>query len=185
MVEPVIKNLEPRSASLLFISLIGLTLLASYLYLFKQPWQTLAATRLTLEELRSQERDPVSIDAEIEAIESEITDLRQELNGDGPVLPPNQLVAHIIRQLDQSARANAVQLGGVRPGNRARVLMFSELPFHVEVSGSYHNLYRWLNEVESRLGPLVVKQFEISPLPGKDDDRQMQLTIVSYRYEEK
>lgn len=161
------------------LGIIGLTLTAAWLYQFKQPWKNYSEWQATLDRLQLEKQHASPLDNDILQIEDHIKALNKELNGDGPRLPGNQMVAHVIGRLDEIAEQHRVHLDGVRPGNSRRVLMFSETPYHVDIRGSYVNLFQWLSDVESKLGPLTIKEYKIDP--GTGVTRRMKLTMVSYR----
>ena len=165
---------------MIFLAMITLTLLATYLYVFKKPWATLVIRQTALRELKDEQQNSTPLGSDIEQTEKQIALLEHELNG-GSKLPAKQLVAHIINQLDQIAKNHGVKLSGITPGNKKSILMFDEIPFHIEINGDYHNLYDWLQEVGSRLGPMVVKEFEIQPNKTEKHSLEMRLTIASYR----
>ena len=58
--------------------------------------------------------------------------------------------------------------------------MFEELPYTVEVEGSYFSIHRWLYDVEEELRPMVVKQFQLSPGRG-GEGVVLDLKLVAYR----
>ena len=55
-----------------------------------------------------------------------------------------------------------------------------EIPFDVEVSGRYFDLYQWLLDAEQQLRPMVVKRFHLLS-PARGTIIRMQLRIVAYR----
>ena len=58
--------------------------------------------------------------------------------------------------------------------------MFDEVPFDIEVAGGYFDLCRWLQQVETELRPMVVKQFQVAS-KGAEKRLKMSLRVVSYR----
>ena len=180
MLEQLTKYIPARVMPVVIVAIMGLTLTASYVYLFEIPWKNYNEWKMTLSRLQQEQENAIPLDKDIRMINEQITRLSKELNGDGPLLPANQMVAHVIGKLDEIADQHNVRLGGVRPGNSKKVLMFSETPYHIDIKGSYINLFEWLYDVESKLGPLVIKEYNIEPI-NQDEMRRMQLTMVSYR----
>jgi len=169
-----------RTMILLCVSVLGLSLLAGYLYVIKPPLAELAELEDTVFETRRSRPIDGPADVSIAALERDIADLEARLGGSGRELAPNEMVAFVIGQLDLIARSRHVQLVSVEPGAVARVFEFDEIPFHIEVVGGYFHLVDWLQEAEQKLGPMVIKSFEISP-SGGENSRRMHLTMVSYR----
>jgi Tfp pilus assembly protein PilO len=178
------KNIQPKMLVFLLASLLLLTLTAAYLYLLKKPFSEYKQSQQTLVLLENELETGLSLSNLIEASQQSITELDKQLYGSSQQRPINQIIAFVIGKLDQIADKNSVKLVSVKPGNVENRQIFQELPFIIELSGSYLSLYDWLNDVENVLGPIVVKQFSISP-KNSTENRQMQLTIVSYRFEKK
>ena len=176
-----LEQLPPRTLPLVLASAFALTLLACYLYLFKQPlaqYRDLVSQHdRSAAELQAQRS---SYDAaEIAALQSAIASAEDRLYGEGPRPGPRDLVPHVVDRLDGLSRDHAVSLRSVKPGKVEQVLMFDEVPFDIAVQGRYFDLYDWLLDVESALRPMVVKHFRIHPA-GEAGTLQMDLRIVSY-----
>ena len=58
--------------------------------------------------------------------------------------------------------------------------VLDELPYEVEVSGGYLDLFRWLRDAESELRPMVVKSFEMAKEP-EGAGVHLKLRLVAYR----
>jgi Tfp pilus assembly protein PilO len=181
--DELLDQVPPRSLMLLLIAVPLLVAAASYLYVFKKPLANYRTTLGTLVQLESETRSQQPLDQQIESTAQVLEELEGKLLGDGPRLPANQMVAWIIGRLDVIANTHGVQLVSVEPGGGSAVLMFDEIPFHVEVSGSYFDLFDWLGDAESALGPMVIKQFTLERV-GNEERLRMRLTMVSYRHRE-
>jgi Tfp pilus assembly protein PilO len=93
------------------------------------------------------------------------------------------MIAFVIGQMDRIAATHAVKLISVEPGNIEKIFLFQELPFHVVVTGNYFSLFDWLDQVERDLGPVVIKEFELTSEPDSAM-RRFTLTLVSYQFAE-
>ncbi len=69
--------------------------------------------------------------------------------------------SYVIQTLDRISSRHSVELVGVRPLAIGEVLMFDELPYDVEVTGSYLRLWDWLQDMEAELRPMVVNSYEL------------------------
>lgn len=161
-------------------SAIVLFVLGSYLYLFKD---SLAEYAL-MKETRTMLQEAVDSDAQLAVAitdrQHQVEALAKRLQGESSPLPVNQLVAQTIDRLDRIAAHHDIQLVSVTSDEPKLVASFEGLPFSIEVVGKYQRLAGWLREVEINLSPMVVKQFEIIPLPG-EEPLTMRVEIVSYR----
>lgn len=124
-----------------------------------------------------------SIGDEIEKTESDITQLNRNLHGDLGDLPESQMGAYLIGRLQEISWRNHIRLLGVRPGTGSNLGNLEEVPFNVEVSGDYFDLYTWAQDLAKDLGFLAISHFNISPLNSADgsSDVKASFTIVSYR----
>lgn len=161
---------------------ILMTILTSYLYVFKQPIQVLHQQQKKLTTLKNDVNTEVSLKNQIEKQKKLVDQLQIKLNGSDSKLPVNKMVAYVIGTLDEIANRHHVKLSSVKPKNANKLFTFKELPFQVEISGDYFSLFAWLQDVEKELGPIVIKQFDISSI---GQEREMLLTIAAYQFEDK
>ena len=179
MLQRMLQQLDQRMLLALLLAIPCLSATASYLYLFKKPLAQYAQTTESLQRLEGEAESEQPLSGDILQLRQEIEQLNRRLRGDNPALATNEMVAYVIGRLDLIAADHAVQLVSVAPGSPTGVLMFEEIPFHIEVTGSYFSIFRWLHEIEAALGPMVVKQFDLQPSIG--NERRMRLVMVSYR----
>jgi Tfp pilus assembly protein PilO len=177
------KQLKPQMLAILLVSLIVLTIAASYLYVLKRPIQDFRQARQTLESLETEIQSGVPLDSQIELFQQQTEQLHQQLHGSSQKLPLNQMIAFVIGQMDRIAATHDVKLIRVEPGNIEKIFLFQELPFHVVVTGNYFSLFDWLDQVERDLGPVVIKEFELTSEPDSAM-RRFTLTLVSYQFAE-
>ena len=175
-------RLEPRTLRLALLGTLAVVLLGAYFYGFKgelKEFDQLGRLHLQSEEELAS-REGAAGEVRIAVLEEEIAALDARLYGKGLPQPPSQMVSHIIGQLDALAVRHRVDLMSVKPGPRGEVLSFAEVPFDVEIAGGYFDLFAWLQEAETELRPMVVKQFRMAP-GARDAGIQMSLRVVSYR----
>lgn len=178
----LIEDLESRTVLLILFSVVALTLAGAYVYLLEAPIKEyVRLVRLSDEAAREVRSERSEIDAaRLRRLEREVRDLEEFLYGQTPQHSASEMVSYIIGQLDVLATKHEVQLIGVKPGSVARVLMFEEIPFDVEVSGSYLHLFGWLQEAQRALHPMVLKEFHIAA-GAEDEALRVSLRVVSYR----
>ena len=176
------QRIQPRILALLLVSIITLTSAGAYLYLFKRDLKELNEMRQlhnrSLRVVSRHEQDASRY--QVETLRKQITAMTFELYGKHARQHPGQMVSAIIGELDVVAASNRVKLVSVKPGVPGKVMIFEEIPFDVEVSGRYFDLYQWLLDAERQLRPMVVKRFHLLP-PARGDIIRMQLRIVAYR----
>jgi Tfp pilus assembly protein PilO len=177
------QQVKPQMLALLLVSLIFLTIIAGYLYVLKRPIQDFRQAQQTLGLLETELQTGVPVDGQIKLFQQQIAQLNQQLHGNSQELPLNQMIASVIGQMDKIAASHNVKLVSVEPGNIEKIFIFQELPFHVVVTGSYFSLFDWLDQVEHNLGPIVIKEFELTTEPNSAM-RRFTLTLVSYQFAE-
>ncbi len=176
------KNVQLQMLAFLLVSLVILTVAAGYLYILKKPFADFRQSKQTLELLENELQTGLAYSAIIASTQQNINQLDKKLNGPNPSLPVNQLIAFVIGELDSTAKKHQITLVSVKPEAIENKLFFHELPFVIEISGSYLDLYEWLDDVEKNLGTITVKKFAINAT-NTSSERHMQLTLVSYRFE--
>ncbi len=174
-----LNSMPSRIIYMAMVSVIGLTLLASYLYLFKKPYQEYTQLKENRDLLQKTVDSGTQLSQNILIVKEKVDGIKKELQGDGPVMPLNKMIAHTIDRLDTISSHHTIQLLSVKPTSPKKVFMFKEIPFSIEVSGQYYSIYQWLQEVEEGLGPMVVKKFEIIP-QSSESNLLMKLNMVSY-----
>lgn len=180
MIRNPLIGLPPRILYLAMGMAVLLLLLGSWLYLFQPPlaeYRRLQASRI---EMQTKVEEGSLLELPLEQINSQIARLNQRLRSDKPLLPVTQLVAQTVDKLDRLSKGHEVRLLSVIPGKTREVSLFEELPFAIKVQGDYFKLYEWLCLAEHELGPMVVKAFELRPLPN-EVQIEMNLSLVSYR----
>jgi Tfp pilus assembly protein PilO len=181
MVKYLQQQVKPGMLLLLMTSIIALTLMASYLYLFKQPFKDYLQLHQKRVLLKDEIHSGIPLSKQIESSEISVLSLKKKLYGESPQLPVNQKMASVIGQLDTISAGQNVNLTGIKPGDVTQLFLFQELPFNIEINGTYFSLFNWLYQVEKDLGPIVVKEFEISP-ENSTSKLNMRLTLASYQF---
>ena len=177
------QQVQPRMLMILLISSALMMTVASYLYVLKTPLKLLRESESTLVVLQNELQTGIPLQQQIAEQERVNQQLLVGLQGEGPLLPMNQMVVFVIGELDRIAERHHVNLASVTPGEPGKNFTFRVLSFEVEITGEYIKLFDWLKDVESELGPVVINEFEIEPV-GQSKEVKMSLTIANYQFEE-
>lgn len=177
----ILRDLDPRLVPLVFVLILVLGGVAGLQFGIKpalayyvESSDKHAAAKQTLAAESRIELESVT------ALESEVARLNTELYGDSAGVPRAEIESFVVNTLARISSLHGIDLLGITPDGANKVLMFEELPYSVEVAGSYFALHRWLYQVEEELRPMVVKQFEIVP-SRSDETVTLSLRIVAYR----
>ena len=109
--------------------------------------------------------------------------LKHDLRGDMANLPEKKMEAFIIGELQNISWNHEIDLIGVKPVKGSEIQMFQEVLFKVQLSGEYFNFYKWLQELRSQLGFIVIKDLELNAFNSEENDTLllMKLTVASYK----
>ncbi len=120
---------------------------------------------------------------QIQGLGRDIDLLQRQLHGDMASLPVKEIEAYVVGKLQQISWQNDIQLVGIEPSAGATIEAFHEILFRVTLAGDHLNTYRWLREMSSELGFVLVKNFAMQPMEDRAQNPQLsvQLTMATYR----
>ena len=180
--ESLLAKLDPRTMMLLMVSAAVLVATALATYVVWPEAKKYQHSNHTLAVLAEVVTAGSALEQKLAAYQGEVEALNRQLHGDMVNLPENQVESFIIGRLQAISWRNNIELLSVTPGKGSNVQVFEEMLFNVEISGDYFNLFAWLQELDSELGFVVVKDFSIRSGNSNDTERlTTHLTIVSYR----
>ena len=180
-IDKFLQEVDQRMLAIAAISLLVLGLLAGLLYGIKPAWIEYSNLRVEHEHAKRSSHGGTShVATSIASLREDVVRLHDELYGGAAGIPRRQIESFIVDSLDLLSTRHDVRLIGITPDQPTTVWMFEELPYQVEVEGSFFAIHRWLYDVEDRLRPMVVKQFQISP-SVQDDLVVLDLRVVAYR----
>src|SRR5210317_466574 len=160
--ETLLKSIAPRSLLMMIGGACLLIAAALISYGLWPQFMEYRMSRHTLETLEGAVLNADVLDREIDGIEQEIAVLDENLHGDMLDLPERQMEAYVIGRLQEISWRHSVTLIGVRPGTVTTLISLEEMPFTVEVSGDYFDLYAWLQDLGADLNFLAIRHFNIS-----------------------
>jgi Tfp pilus assembly protein PilO len=181
--DTLLKTVDPRT---LVIAMGGVLLLIATGLVSYGLWPEFREYRQSQQTLKALEQTVQtsgSLGMEIEKIKNEITLLDRNLHGQLDDLPESKVEAYLMGRLQEISLKNRVRLLGVRPGTGSTKRSLEEIPFNVEVSGDYFDLYAWTRALSDELNFMAISHFNISPLNSTEGSPELKasLTIVSYR----
>ena len=181
--DTIVAEVDPRMLQLLAVALVVLSLAASALYVIKPAWSEFADIQFRHNQAGAgMPGGAPSSESLMQTAEREVEDLRNALYGDAANIPRSEIESFVVDALDRVSEAHGVRLLSISPDLPDSILMFEELPYTVEVAGSFFAIHQWLYTVEQDLRPMVVKRFELTP--SQDRTRvTLNMRIVAYRPE--
>ncbi len=123
------------------------------------------------------------LDTQLEQLQDDVDLLQRRLHGDMASLPEKEIEAYVIGKLQGISWQNNVQLVGVEPSAGATIESFREILFQVSLAGDYFDMYQWLEDVNSELGFVLIKQYEMKPMDNLSLSPRLsvRLTMATYR----
>lgn len=121
--------------------------------------------------------------AELARLSSEVQALTERLKGElRPPQTDEQLTAHLMTELDQSASTSGAALKAVKPSVQKALGGFEEVAYEVSAEGKYLMLSRWLMNLERVLGPSVaVAEFNMKATDTRDAVVTLKLAVYRGR----
>jgi Tfp pilus assembly protein PilO len=135
---------------------------AALLYTAARPsFKALQTVRAERTQHLQQGTESVALEQARRQLTAEIERMSADRPGDAR--SAEQLAVHVVAQLDRVSVRRGVVLSSVALGAARRVMSFQELPFDVEVRGSYRDVTAWLQDLERAMDNLAVVRFEMRP----------------------
>jgi len=177
-------RLDPRLHDLVLVAPFIVLAAVAWVYFIGPDWREVEKIQASRATLVAVLNSGEAIEHELATAHQAVARLEGQIFGKNMNLPMKQLEAQIIGRLQEISSRNRVQLDGVRPGAKKQLRLFVESPVEVEVTGDYFDIARWLRELSSELGFIVVREYEIYPVTRDGNPLlRMKITMVSYRTE--
>jgi Tfp pilus assembly protein PilO len=122
------------------------------------------------------------LDNQLSQLGKDVASLERRIHGDMASLPEKEIESYVIGKLQRLSWQNNVQLIGIEPSVGETIESFRELLFRVNLSGDYHDMYQWLQDVSDELGFVLIKQYEMRPIDGtsRQPNLSVKLTMATY-----
>jgi len=176
MLDELTKNLNPRMIFLLLLAVAVLISSTAYSMWFKKPIKEYQQLQTRYETLQSQPSDLASVEMITYKLRNEIDDLNAQLTEIGREVLKGTKPLSVISDLGAYAKQHSVQMASIKPAKPVKGTLYTEVPFHVELSGDYGQLFKWVYALEHSNSPLFIKAFSMRSESG-EEKRKMQLTI--------
>ena len=182
----ILQKLDSRQLHLLMTMLLLILTVVLFTFLLLPQYREYQTALKTRSMEQAEYSDSDELNSLIQAEQDEISSLQKLLYGDMGELPAKQTESYIIGRLQEISWRNNIQLAGVKPAQGEKILMYQEMLFDVNIFGNYADLYRWLGDLDTELGLIVIKQYEIHPVSQGQNrpDLEVKLTMASYRSEQ-
>ncbi len=177
MLDELTKTLTPRLMFLLLAAIAVVLVLGGFTSLFKKPMKSYKLQQVRYEALKMLPSDPEAGKKEMLSLQSEITSLNEQLTKTGHEVLKGTKPLKVIADLGNFAKQYEVQLLNVAPGKESQGETYTEIPFQIEMSGSYGQLFKWVYSLEHATTPLFVKRFSMKA-GVNPEERELRLSLA-------
>lgn len=157
-------NIPPRQRYLL-LSVIGVGIVAAYVYLLMLPlWESKGRLETDLQKLLADLEQKRIIAADLPKLEEEIKALGKQLEAALVKLPEEKEIPKLLTQVNTLGLQSGLEFLLFRPATPVKKGFYAEVPIDIRVEGEYHTLGVFLDRV-SKLERIVnVADLRINPL---------------------
>ncbi|MDH3314337.1 MAG: type 4a pilus biogenesis protein PilO [Gammaproteobacteria bacterium] len=173
-------RIDRRLVLLMMAVIVALIGFQSWVSLFRQPLAEYRLITSSHKSLKAVERENASLELQIQTLTAQTRALEKHVQNASSRLAQDALLVHLVAELDRLAVQREVKLNSVKPGASREVPMFEEISFDVDARGTYSALFDWLQDIESGLGVLSVKAFNITLATGSGAVN-LSLKLAAYR----
>lgn len=146
----------------------------------RAPLAQLRTVRAEQQRLEAGGADPRLLAAQLAQADSAIAVLSARM-GAGTARPaPDQLLVALVGTINRLALAHGIGVTAVTPTHNLQTMVFDEVGFEAQVTGSYSALLAWMAAVEAAQPNTAIAGFEMQPttIPGQIG---MSIRIAAYR----
>ncbi len=175
--------IDPRSLRLLLGGCVLLLCAAISVYWIKPLWLQYQQLQQSNARMAAAVADGPALSEKIQQRYATMSHLEEQLYGSSGAVPARQIESYVIGSLQSISWSLGVKLDSVKPLPAKPILQFNETPFEVVLSGSYFDLFSWLQAVDRELGFIVVDTLNVTPSGGDRSGQalRMSLRMASYR----
>lgn len=166
----------------------GVVLLGAFGFIYVKYFWTPVSARITKarEDISKVEDDIEKANrhaARLPQIRKEIVMLNEQAADAEKRLPKNKDLPAVIDTVSALARKHKVDLAGFIPGSLGQKPFFTEVPYAVSMSGSYHDVARFFASIA--LEERIFNVRNVAYSTPKDGKVTVNFTLISYQYKEK
>ena len=178
-----LQRISLRELRLLMAGVGAIAIVALLVSMLVPEVKALRAAKENVRVLQSASVNSDELEQHLQRQSQHIDELRFRLYGDMADLPIKEVEAYIIGRLQEISWGTGVDLLSVQPATGEQVQIFQEMLFNVELVGEYDDLYRWLWDVRSELGYVVIKEYSLTRRDNDDAEPMLlaNLSLASYR----
>jgi len=179
MANPMTK--EEKQWVVVTIMFVAVILVAFYFLYFKKSvseYSKIAKTRTELKEEVKSMKDVL----EGGSLQNQIADLEVKIARFEERLPSEKDVPKLMTFLREAADSAGVSYKSIATMPQVPETYYIEIPYNVELIGRYHNIGRFLNQVENQTRIMKVDSMDLTAASGEEIGHSAKFRLVTYMY---
>ncbi|TSE20059.1 type 4a pilus biogenesis protein PilO [Tepidimonas aquatica] len=133
-------------------------------------------------DLRTQYTQKVAKAVALDTLKGQLEQVRQYVAQLEKQLPNRAEMDALLSDINQAGIGRGLQFELFRPGQEVVRDYYAELPITVRVSGSYHDIGRFVADVAHLSRIVTLNNLSIAPTPNRNDQLTMEATAKTFRY---
>ncbi|MDQ2822879.1 MAG: type 4a pilus biogenesis protein PilO [Pseudomonadota bacterium] len=149
----------------------------------RAPLTQLRAVRAEHQRLETGGADPRLLAAQLAQLDADVKTVSARLGlGDAHPAPATMLVT-LVGDVNRLALAHGITVNAVTPSQNVQTMVFNQVGFELDASGSYRALLAWMSAIEATQVNIAIAGFDMEPAktPGQIHIR---IRIAAYRPQE-
>lgn len=154
-------ELSPRSQTVVFVLLCGLTVVGSWQILIGPEHAQLASERARLAAVQGEVARAQATASKLPALQRDVQAFEAQLLATTAVLPDEKDPQDVLRNLHEVASESAVNIASWTPKAIVTKTQYSEWPISLGLESSYHDLGRFFDRIASMPRLMSVSDLQI------------------------
>lgn len=127
--------------------------------------------------------DPIQLAAQLAQVERDTTAIAARLGLGAARSAPARMLVTLVGDVNRLALTHAIDVTGVTPAQDGQTMVFDQVGFAIDATGTYSALLAWMAAMESARADIAIVAFDMQP--AKTAGRiHITLRIAAYRPQE-
>jgi type IV pilus assembly protein PilO len=160
--------------------LFGALLLAGYWFVWKDQMEALDQSRQEEQKLRTEFLDKKKQALNLDLYREQVKEIEQAFGALVRQLPNKSEMDALLTDINQAGLGRGLEFELFKPAPETMRDFYAELPITVRITGSYHDLGRFVSDVA--MLPRIVTLNNLAISQGKDGVLALDAVAMTYRY---
>ncbi|OFZ68851.1 MAG: pilus assembly protein PilO [Betaproteobacteria bacterium RBG_16_58_11] len=160
--------------------LFGALLLAGYWFIWKDQMEALDQSRQEEQKLRTEFLDKKKQALNLDLYREQVKEIEQAFGALVRQLPNKSEMDALLTDINQAGLGRGLEFELFKPAPETMRDFYAELPITVRITGSYHDLGRFVSDVAQL--PRIVTLNNLAISQGKDGVLALDAVAMTYRY---